>query len=127
MSASVSVSSVCQVSQYVNSYNEESSLCLLGPTYGILSAFLFNFANKKSALHFKLLLLYSAICLNTPYNISTCGFFKSWSVEFKSKGLNFSSFFERLSINEIEQSIGQRLTLIRCRFISSFLSVIEGR
>ena len=68
----------------------------------------------------------TAICLNTSCNVSTCGFLKSWSVEFKSNGLNFSSFdSEKLSANEIEQSTGKRLTLLRCCFISSFLSVIK--
>ena len=100
------------VSQYVNLYNEESNLCLLAPTHGILSAFLFNFASEKSALCFRLLLLYSANCLNIPYNISTCGLLKSQSVEFKSDRLHLSLFFEKLSINEIEQSTGERLTLL---------------
>ena len=85
------------------------------------------FARRKSAFLFKLLLLYSVICLNTPYNISTCDFLKSWSVQFKSNGLNFSFVFEKLSINEIEQSTGERLTLLRCWFIFSFLSMVDGR
>ena len=100
-------------------YNEESNLCLVGPNHGILSAFSFNFARRKSAFLFKLLLLCSAICLNTPYKISTCSFLKSWSVELKSDGLIFSFAFEKLSINEIKQSTGERLTLLWCKVLFS--------
>ena len=60
-----------------------------------------------------LLLLYCAICLNKPYNISTCRLRFSGSVEFKSCVLKFSPFLvAKLSMKEREQSIGDKFTLL---------------
>ena len=126
-----SVCSIClyQFVQNVNLYKEESNLCLLAPTHGILSAFLFDFTRRKSAFLLRLLLLYSVICLNTPDNISTCSFLKSWSVEFRSDGLNFSLFLFLFwkALDKWNWTINRWKIDIITMLINLFLSISDRR
>ena len=109
-------------------YNEESNLCLLASTHEALSAFIFNFDRKKSAFCFRLLLLYSAICLNTPYNISTCGFLKFWPVELKNNRLNFYLFiYFWNALNKWNRTIDRRKINIITMLICILLSICDIR
>ena len=116
---SVSVSSVCQLIQ-----RGVKSLFTSSNPWNIICFFVW-FRKKKMSISLKIIILYSAICLYTPYNISTCGFLKSWSVKFKSDGLIFFFFWKAL--DKWNQTIYRQRIDIVTMLINLFLYISDRR